>query len=221
MGIRRNTLFRTPAAMYSGPLLSVLRATPCVLRGLLWLIKVFLYCVTHTTPYRLAAHAIWRVVPSDDVVTLWSADAVLWISLWRYWVTHARPHPLPLPITESTRDYVIDLVKGALREPGCKLGLYILMGFTITVLFWAAAYQLSRFLNYFSPIHYTAWVDRWFPPETITHRVQSANGEIDTNANNFREIFTMKSFMLDRAHLALENTHKYAARRRLAAVNMI
>jgi hypothetical protein len=81
-------------------------------------------------------------------------------------------------------------------------------------------YLIHRFSTDFSPIRVSAWIDWLFPPETITHKVQSPDGIVELFANDFRKIFTMDYFMLDRAYLAEDNMHKYGARRRLAVVNM-
>lgn len=78
----------------------------------------------------------------------------------------------------------------------------------------------KRFIDAWSPVMQSSWVDWWYPPKTLTHEVSSADGKVKKTANEFKDIFTMKSFMLDRAYLAEDNQHKYAARRRLAAVKM-
>jgi hypothetical protein len=90
----------------------------------------------------------------------------------------------------------------------------------LTIITASCAVIKSRLPGFFNPIRLSAWVDWLLPPETIVHEVNSKDGRVKRNANEFREIFTMSSFMLEKAHLAKDNTHKYAARRRLAAVSM-
>lgn len=85
-----------------------------------------------------------------------------------------------------------------------------------------ATYALFRLaVCRLTPVQTSAWIDWLYPPETIMHEVQSSDGTVKRTANEFRDIFTPASFMLEKAYLAAKNTHKYAARRRLAFVNMV
>lgn len=162
--------------------------------------------------------------PCEEFYQNITADATIMAFIWWAWVAHAPPHTRPAPVIESYwQSYVepiFDALKSGLREPSCTFNTYVLLCLTITITSSFVTYGLSRFFARFSPIQYSAWVDWAFPPKTIVHEVQSADGKVKRNANEFRDIFTMGSFLLDKAHLATDNPHKYAARRRLAAVNM-
>merc|ERR1712037_826222 len=63
----------------------------------------------------------------------------------------------------------------------------------------------KRFTNAWSPVMQSSWLDWLYPPETLTHEVSSADGKVKKKANEFKDIFTMKSFMLERAYLAEDN----------------
>lgn len=150
-----------------------------------------------------------------------SIDTLLLTCCWWTWINYAPLHPRPTPVIESSVDLIIAKIRAALREPGCTFNVYIFMCLMVTVLSWTFVYLISRIFARFSPIHFSAWVDWLLPPTTITHTVQSKDGKVKRNARDFRDIFTTDSFMLERAYLAEDNPHKYAARRRLAAVNMV
>jgi hypothetical protein len=149
--------------------------------------------------------------------SLWSA--LSGFILWWLWVFNAHDHPRPQTATGFPSYFVSTLQQG-LREPVSTLSVYILFCYTIAIIFWIVFYGVTRFFSHYSPVHYSAWVDWLYPPITIRHSVQSKDGIIQREASEFRDLFTIDSFMLDKAYLAEGNPHKYAAQRRLAAVNM-
>lgn len=72
----------------------------------------------------------------------------------------------------------------------------------------------------YNPIWLSAAADWVAPPETIAHTVHGDDGEVKCLAGDFRKIFTLESFNLEKTFLAKDNVHKYAARRRLTVANM-
>lgn len=108
---------------------------------------------------------------------------------------------------------IANLLVGTVKL-GYNKPLHLAVGCS-TVLLWK--WHHSKY----SPLFLSAMVDRIVPPETITHTLQGDDGEVECIANDFRKIFTMESFYLDKAFLAKNNIHKFAARRRLAVVNMV
>jgi hypothetical protein len=187
--------------------------------------------------YKLGGFVLGMFIPGRD---FWFATLVTMMTLaytWWNWVTFAPPYSPPDPFNETfrcprhywgaavntTRYYlspITDVVHSGLREPPSIFNIHMLLCFTTITTSWTLAYYISRFFSHFSPIHYSAWVDWWLPPTTIVHEVQSEKGRVKRNAREFRDIFTMRSFMLEKAYLAKDNLHKFAARRRLAAFNM-
>jgi hypothetical protein len=154
-----------------------------------------------------------------------TAAAIIAVALaWKAWISLASPYPRPEPTLDSYwynyLDPIVEIIQSGLRAPAGTFNTKVLLCLSIITTSWTVSYYLSRFLSHFSPIHFSAWVDWWLPPTTITHEVQSADGKIKRNAKEFRSIFTMSSFMLSKAYLAKDNLHKFAAQRRLAAVNM-
>lgn len=178
----------------------------------------------------------WHIILDVTIVTL----------TWWTWITYAPmeliPKPKPEAEPETIHDFElafyrnmtkwgaihvaptyyssIDTVQTALRNPASTFNEYVLMSFTAIISSWFFIYYLSRLLAHFSPLHYSSWVDWWFPPTDIIHTVQSENGKVTKTANEMKGLFSVSSFLLEKAYLALDNLHKYAARRRLAAVNM-
>jgi len=108
---------------------------------------------------------------------------------------------------------IVHLLIGTVKL-GYKKPLHLAFGCS-TVLLW----KWHR--STYCPLLLSALADRIVPPETITHTVQGDHGEVEYIANDFRKIFTMESFNLDKAFLAKDNVHKFAARRRVAVVNMV
>jgi hypothetical protein len=143
---------------------------------------------------------------------------------WWWWINTAPYHlhleHQPKQWFRSVVVSFIDSIKYRLLHPSSIYSMYIFTYLTITYVACVAFFHISRIASHFSPIHLSSWVDWCFPPTTIRHTVNSKDGKVSKTAREMKEIFTLDSFKLNKAHLAEDNTHKYAARRRLAAVKM-
>jgi len=191
-----------------------------------------------SVPRQISRFVLGMLAPCELFYWNIVLDATFLTLTWWFWITYAPPAIRPVPAVttywqirnstfmaeamSNTSHFPtpIDTVQSALREPFGTFNIYVFLCLTTITLSWFVTYRMSRFFAYYSPVHYSAWVDWWFPPLTITHEVQSENGKAKHNANEFRNLFTMSSFMLEKAYLAKDNLHKFAARRRLAAANM-
>ena len=114
-------------------------------------------------------------------------------------------------------------IKGYLREPTIFLTLWIFLYVTFGYFMWFLFTTAYGAMHGFVPMFDCRIVDWWFPPTTIYHKFRTANGYESLTARDIRSRFTPDQFMLDRAYLSSDpnHTHPYAARRRLAAINMI